>query len=257
MGARSSRHRAPTLTFLGAAGTVTGSMFLVDADGQARAGEGTACRVLVECGLYQGERRWRELNWRPAPVDPAGLDAVALTHAHLDHCGYLPALVREGYRGPVLATSGTAELAAVVLRDSAHLQEEEAEWARNSGWSKHDPPLPLYTGEDAERAVALLRPTDYDTTVPVSPDGTTRLRFVPAGHILGSSSVLLDSGASSVLFSGDLGRPTHPVLQPRARPPAARTVVVESTYGDRAHPPVDPGHTVMAEAIRRTVARGG
>ena len=257
MGARSSGHRTPTLTFLGAAGTVTGSMFLVDAKGRARDEQGAGGRVLVECGLYQGERRWRELNWRPAPVDPAGLDAVALTHAHLDHCGYLPALVRQGYRGPVLATSGTAELAAVVLRDSAHLQEEEAEWARTSGWSKHDPPLPLYTGEDAERAVALLRPTDFDTVVPVSADGTTRLRFVPAGHILGSSSILLESGASSVLFSGDLGRPTHPVLQPRARPPAARTVVVESTYGDRAHPPVDPAHTAMAEAIRRTVARGG
>ena len=249
------RHRkgAPALTFLGAAGTVTGSKFLID-------GPAT---LMVDCGLYQGERRWRALNWEAPPVRPDTIDAVALTHAHLDHCGYLPALVRAGYAGPVLATPGTAALAAVILRDSAHLQEEEAEWARQGGWSRHDPPLPLYTSADAELAIGALRPipsrTPFTVTAPTSTgaSGPARVTFVPAGHILGSSSVLVEAGESSVLFSGDLGRPDHPVLVSRPRPPAARTVVIESTYGDRVHPEVDPAHTVMADAIRRTIRRGG
>ncbi|MEW1952602.1 MBL fold metallo-hydrolase [Terrabacter sp. NPDC080008] len=238
----------PALTFLGAAGTVTGSKFLVES-GQTR--------LLVDCGLYQGERRWRSLNWEPPPVDPATVDGIALTHAHLDHCGYLPALVRGGFAGPVHATSGTAALAAVVLRDSAHLQEEEAEGARRGGWSKHDPPLPLYTVADAEKAIAALRPLGDDPAVCVNGAPGATVTFVPAGHILGASSVLVETGGSSVLFSGDLGRPDHPVLLPRARPPAARTVVIESTYGDRAHAGVDPEHRVMADAIRRTIRRGG
>jgi len=227
---------------------VTGSKFLL---------EGDDVRLMVDCGLYQGERRWRSLNWEAPPVDPTSLDAVALTHAHLDHCGYLPALVRAGFTGPVHATAGTAALAAVILRDSAHLQEEEAEGARRGGWSKHDPPLPLYTVADADDALAALRPVGADPVVCVGPTGGATVRFVPAGHILGSSSVLVEIDGSSVLFSGDLGRPGHPVLLPRAHPPAARTVVVESTYGDRTHPEVDPEHRVMADAIRRTIRRGG
>ncbi|MGO4599888.1 MBL fold metallo-hydrolase RNA specificity domain-containing protein [Terrabacter sp. 2RAF25] len=239
------RAHAPALTFLGAAGTVTGSKFLVE-DGSRR--------LMVDCGLYQGERRWRALNWEAPPVDPASVDAVALTHAHLDHCGYLPALVRGGFAGPVHTTAGTAALAGVILRDSAHLQEEEAEGARRGGWSKHDPPLPLYTVADAERAVAALQPVGEGGSAAAA--GAT-VTFVRAGHILGSSSVLVETGGASVLFSGDLGRDDHPVLFPRARPPAARTVVVESTYGDRSHPEVDLEHRVMAEAIRRTIRRGG
>ena len=243
---------APALTFLGAAGTVTGSKFLLEGDG---------VRLMVDCGLYQGERRWRSLNWEAPPVDPTSLDAVALTHAHLDHCGYLPALVRGGFTGPVHATAGTAALAAVILRDSAHLQEEEAEGTRRGGWSKHDPPLPLYTVADAEVALAALRPVRRGPGRMRGPRGRRgrrgRWSFVRAGHILGSSSVLVEIDGSSVLFSGDLGRPGHPVLLPRAHPPAARTVVVESTYGDRTHPEVDPGHRVMADAIRRTIRRGG
>jgi metallo-beta-lactamase family protein len=255
---RHDRHGPPVLMFLGAAGTVTGSKFLVDVPARS----GAPGRVMVDCGLYQGEKQWRQRNWDPLPVDPASVDAVALTHAHLDHCGYLPALVRGGFGGPVLATSGTTELAAVILRDSAHLQEEEAEFARRGGWSKHDPPLPLYTAADAELAIAALRTAPTATPVPLAPMGGTgrpeaTVTFVPAGHILGSSSVLLESREASVLFSGDLGRPTHPVLAPRARPPAARTVVVESTYGDRNHPETDPDHTVMGDAIRRTIERGG
>ena len=240
--------RAAALTFLGAAGTVTGSKFLVE-------GEGT--RLMVDCGLYQGERKWRALNWEAPPVDPATVDAVALTHAHLDHCGYLPALVRGGFTGPVHTTAGTAALAAVILRDSAHLQEEEAEGARCGGWSKHDPPLPLYTVADAERAITALHPVGDDLSVRVGGARGATVTFFRAGHILGSSSVLVETGGASVLFSGDLGRTDHPVLFPRARPPAAHTVVIESTYGDRNHPEVDPGHHVMADAIRRTIRRGG
>ena len=256
--ARARRHGpAPALTFLGAAGTVTGSKFLLEGDG---------VRLMVDCGLYQGERRWRSLNWEAPPVDPASLDAVALTHAHLDHCGYLPALVRGGFTGPVHATAGTAALAAVILRHSAHLQEEEAEGARRGGWSKHDPPLPLYTVADADVALAALRPVGADPVVRMDGVGGTggtegaegaTVTFVRAGHILGSSSVLVEMDGSSVLFSGDLGRPGHPFLLPRAHPPAAHTVVVESTYGDRTHPEVDPEHRVMADAIRRTISRGG
>jgi metallo-beta-lactamase family protein len=249
-----ARTRAPALTFYGAAGTVTGSKFLID---------GASGRLLVDCGLYQGEKRWRERNWEDFPVPPETIDAVALTHAHLDHCGYLPALVRGGFTGPALTTAGTAALAAVILRDSARLQEEEAEGARRGGWSRHDPPLPLYDVADAERAIAALKPLEaagsaVDTqSVCVGPGAGVDVSFVRAGHILGSSSVLVEIDGGRVLFSGDLGRPDHPVLLPRARPPAARTVVIESTYGDRAHPEVDPEHHVMADAIRRTIGRGG
>ncbi|HET8595233.1 MAG TPA: MBL fold metallo-hydrolase [Intrasporangium sp.] len=235
----------PALTFLGAAGTVTGSKFLLERDER---------RLLVDCGLYQGEREWRRRNWDALPVDPASIADVALTHAHLDHCGYLPALVRDRFSGPVHVTAGTAELAAIILRDSAHLQEEDAENARRFGWSKHAEPRPLYTSGDAERALRLMRPCPPSRVVEI--DGMT-LSFLRAGHILGSSSVHVAGTDWSVLFSGDLGRPTHPILRERERPPAARTVVLESTYGDRAHPEVDPDHTVMADTIRRTVRRGG
>lgn len=234
------------LTFLGATGTVTGSKFLID-HGDAR--------TMVDCGLYQGERKWRRLNWGPAPARASSIQNVVLTHAHLDHCGYLPALVREGFTGPVWCTEGTAALAAIVLRDSAHLLERDADDARQGGWSKHDPPLPLYTSADAERAISLLRPITYDTPVALAPD--LEVHLTRAGHILGSASALLRAGQARVLFSGDLGRPQHELLLPRADPPATDVVVVESTYGDRAHPPTDPAHPVLAQAIRETVGRGG
>lgn len=234
------------LTFLGAAGTVTGSKFLVDHGGS---------RTMVDCGLYQGERKWRRLNWGPAPVDACSVQDVLLTHAHLDHCGYLPALVRAGFTGKVWCTEGTAALAAIVLRDSAHLLERDADDARQGGWSKHDPPLPLYTSDDAERAISLLHPVAYDTPTPLAPE--LEMLLTRAGHILGSASVLLRAGDARVLFSGDLGRPQHELLLPRADPPASDVVVVESTYGDRAHPPADPSHPGLAHAIRETVGRGG
>lgn len=236
-----------TLTFLGAAGTVTGSKTLLEVDGG---------RVLVDAGMFQGEKKWRVRNWEPFPVPPSSLDGVVLTHAHLDHCGYLPALVRDGFDGPVWCTPGTADLAAIVLRDAAHLQESDAAHAARHGYSRHRPPLPLYTAADVERTLPLLRTVDHD--VPTTIGAGLRLRMTRAGHILGAASVTLDWGASSVLFSGDLGRREHPVLRARETPPGAPYVVVESTYGGREHPAPDgPEHAVLADAVTRTVARGG
>ena len=236
-----------TLRFLGAAGTVTGSKFLLEHDGR---------RTLVDCGLYQGERAWRRLNWEPLPVSATTISDVVLTHAHLDHCGHLPALVREGFTGPTWCTQGTAALAAIVLRDSAYLQEEDAEKARLWGFSRHDPPRPLYNAADAEKAIASFRPTDYHH--PCTLESGAGLSFSRAGHILGSASALVTLGDATVLFSGDLGRSGHPLLLAREAPPAARTVVIESTYGDRTHPADgSPAHQILAEVICRTIGRGG
>jgi metallo-beta-lactamase family protein len=236
-----------TLTFLGAAGTVTGSKFLLEHNRR---------RTMVDCGLYQGERAWRRLNWQALPVGSESISDVVLTHAHLDHCGHLPALVREGFTGPTWCTEGTAALAAIVLRDSAHLQEEDAENARLGGFSRHDPPQPLYDAADAERAIASFQPVGYHQRRDLR--SGVGLTFSRAGHILGSASALVTIGTVRVLFSGDLGRTHHPLLLPREAPPAARTIVIESTYGDRVHP-ADGGlaHRSLADAIRRTVKRGG
>jgi metallo-beta-lactamase family protein len=192
-------------------------------------------------------------NWEPLPVPATSIEAVVLTHAHLDHCGYLPRLVSEGFRGRILSTSDTADLAAIVLRDSAHLQEEDARWANEGGWSKHRPALPLYDSGDVEATLGLFEPLDFEDRVPVAEGIEATL--LPAGHILGSSIAVLDAGTHRVAFSGDRGRPVHPVLRPPVPPPAVGTLVVESTYGDRRHPAPDP--QVLARAVRRTVARGG
>lgn len=234
----------PALTFLGAAGSVTGSKFLVETG---------ASRVLVDAGLYQGLAELRRRNWDPFPVPPASIDAVVLTHAHLDHCGYLPRLVREGFAGPVVCTAETAALTEIVLRDSAHLQEEDARYANQAGWSKHHPALPLYGDEDVERTLPLLTPVEFGVATDLAPD--IRATLQPAGHILGSATVLVEASGRRVLFSGDLGRANHPLLRPPADPPAADAVVVESTYGDRNHPAPDP--ELLASAVKRTIGRGG
>ena len=234
----------PALLFLGGVDSVTGSRFLVE--------DGTE-RVLVECGLFQGARELRRRNWRPFPVPPDTVTSVVVTHAHLDHTGYLPRLVRDGFAGPVLCTPDTAALTEIVLRDSAHLQEEDARQANEGGWTRHRPALPLYDGADVERTLALLRPTAYRERVPVGERTSALLR--PAGHILGSAVAILDLEGHRIAFSGDLGRPGHPLLMPPEPPPAVDTLVLESTYGDRAHPPPDPD--LLAAAVRRTVARGG
>lgn len=239
---------SPTLTFWGAAGTVTGSRFLVET--------GTS-RVLVDAGLHQGARELRRRDRDGLPVDATTIDGVVLTHAHLDHCGYLPRLVRDGLDAPVICTDGTADLAAIVLRDSAHLQEEDAAYAAEAGYSRHARPEPLYDGADVERTLPLLRAVPLHDAVPLTDDLTVTLRS--AGHILGASTALVEADGSRVLFSGDLGRPHHPLVPRREDPPAADVVVVESTYGDRRHALVDPDPAagVLADAVRRTVARGG
>lgn len=233
------------ITFWGGAETVTGSRFLVDAAG---------ARVLVDCGLFQGVKRQRERNWSPFPVDPSSIDAVVLTHAHVDHSGYLPALVRDGFDGDIWCTAGTAALARILLPDAAHLQEEDARYANRRGSSRHSPALPLFDQVDAERALTHLRPQPFGQAF--SPASGLEATFSPAGHILGAASVHLAGGTRSVLFSGDLGRSDDVLMLPPAAPPAADHVVVESTYGNRAHPEEDPAD-VLAAVVSDTAARGG
>lgn len=235
------------ITFWGAAETVTGSRFLVEAAGS---------RLLVDCGLFQGVKRQRERNWARFPVPPGSIDAIVLTHAHIDHSGYVPALVRDGFPGHVWCTESTRALAEILLPDSAYLQEEDARYANKRGSTKHHPALPLYTQADAERALKQFRAHGWDT--PFEPVPGIEVRFSPAGHILGAASVLvteLESGRSA-LFSGDLGRSDDVIMRPPAPPLAADHVIVESTYGNRTHPPDDPSD-ILAEVVSRTVARGG
>lgn len=233
-----------TLTFLGGAGTVTGSKYLV------RSSHGSA---MIDAGLFQGLKRLRLRNWEPVSFPPADLDAVVLTHAHLDHCGYLPALGRQGMTCPVLATPTTIDLATLVLRDSAKLQEEDAAYAARGGWSKHSPPRPLYDTSDVERLLPLFRSVPFGQTVAVTDDVAVTLH--PAGHILGSAFVHLEIDGRTLVCSGDLGRATHPLLRPPASRPDADVVLVESTYGNRQHSS-DPADQLGA-ALRRCLGRGG
>ena len=238
---------ATTLTFLGGAATVTGSKYLLT-DGDRR--------VLVDCGVFQGEKNLRELNWAPFPLPPRSIGTVLVTHAHTDHVGYLPVLVRDGFAGEILATEATCELAAIVLRDAAFLAERDAEHAAAGGYSKHEVPLPLFTAADVEATLRLFRVVDYDTDVDLD-DGWTA-RWTRAGHILGSASIRVKTPATSVVFSGDLGRAEHPVLRPREIPRGADVVLIESTYGDREHfEPSGADHEPLADLIRRTARRGG
>jgi metallo-beta-lactamase family protein len=233
--------------FLGAARTVTGSKFLV---------ETPKARVLVDCGLFQGQKKLREMNWAEFPIDPATIDAVVISHAHLDHVGYLPALVRNGYSGRVWASESTGRLAGVVMADSGRIQEHDAERANRKGYTKHTPALPLYTEEDAVAASLLFQAAPWNQSVAIA-DGID-LRLTRAGHILGSASALLefDDGTAPLHVSGDLGRPGHPVLDPADPPPSAGTVIMESTYGDTEHLEED-GTAELGEVIARTAGRGG
>ncbi len=235
------------LTFLGAARTVTGSKYLLDT--------GTA-RILVDCGMFQGLKELRLRNWEPFPVPAESITAVVLTHAHLDHVGYLPRLVSQGFRGTVFCTPGTADLSRLVLPDSARIQEEDARQANKHGYAKHAPALPLYTEEDAARALSQLHPVGYDRELEVG-DGV-RISFSPAGHLLGSSFVTCSiAGGKRILFGGDLGRYDRPVLPDPARAMSSVDVaLVESTYGDRDHEIDDKGEG-LATIIRDTAARNG
>ena len=233
------------LTFLGAADTVTGSKYLLEHDGR---------RVLVDCGLFQGLKQLRLRNWDRLPLAASQVDAVVLTHAHIDHSGYLPALAKQGFRGPVFSTPATQELAALLLPDSGHLQEEDAFYANRHGFSKHSPALPLYTEQDGRRVLQQFRPRPFGEAFEPVPGLT--VRFSPAGHILGAASVHVAWNGGSLLFSGDLGRDEDILMRPPAPPPAAAYVVIESTYGDRLHAREDVAAT-LAETVRRTAGRGG
>jgi metallo-beta-lactamase family protein len=218
---------AATVQLLGAAGTVTGSKHLVTVNGR---------RVLLDCGLFQGLKALRQRNWRPFPFEPASLDAVVLSHAHIDHSGALPLLVRRGFRGPIHCTPGTADLLEVLLLDAAHLQEEDAAFANRHRTSKHAPALPLYTTADARAALALVQPHPYDTPFAVA-DGVEAL-LRRSGHILGAASVTLSYGRSrrTLVFSGDLGRCGKVIMRDPSPVQEADVLLVESTYGDRVHP---------------------
>jgi metallo-beta-lactamase family protein len=233
-----------SLSFLGGAGTVTGSRFLLT---------GPEGRLLVDCGLFQGLKQLRLRNRDPFPVPPEELRGVVLTHAHLDHSGYLPALVRDGFAGPVVATAATCDLSRILLLDSAHLQEEEAEFANRAGYSKHHPALPLYTRADAEAALARLRPVRWVDTAQVA---GCRILFRRAGHIPGAASVEVRERETTLVFSGDLGRPLDPLMYSPAPVKRADYLILESTYGDRLHGLDDP-RAALGETVRRTAARGG
>ncbi|WP_395298219.1 MBL fold metallo-hydrolase RNA specificity domain-containing protein [Kitasatospora hibisci] len=238
--------RPGLLTFLGGVGTVTGSKFLVETD---------HARLMIDCGLFQGLAELRRRNRRPLPLDPADVRAVVLTHAHLDHCGYLPRLVRDGFRGPVLTTPDTARIAELILRDSAHLLREEADHANEHGWSKHRPAEPLYDDEDVENALRMFDPVPLDTDVEIVAGIVLRLHR--AGHILGSAwaHLVLEDG-HTIAASGDLGRPVHPLLRPPAPFGGADVLLMESTYGHRHHEE-SAAREWFARALERTLGRGG
>ena len=236
---------SPTIKFLGAVGTVTGSRFIV---------EGKNSKVMIDCGLYQGLKELRLKNWEKFPEEPTSIDAIVISHAHLDHCGYLPKLVREGYEGPIYCTPYTAKLAAIVLRDSAKLQTEDAKYAKKKGFSKHKDPTGLYNAEEAERAIALFHPVPFHTLFQVAED--VSVTFHRSGHILGSSFVDLNVEGKRVVFTGDIGRGNHMVLTIPDLIPAGpiSALVTESTYGNRTHPTSDDS---LANAINRTIKRHG
>ncbi len=238
-----------TLTFLGAAGTVTGSRFLLETQGK---------KLLVDCGLFQGLKKNRLLNWEPFPITPSEIDRVLLTHAHIDHSGYLPKLCKEGFVGDINCTYATADLCDIMLRDSGHLQEEDAYWANKRKFSKHSPALPLYTVADAEKALSCFKPLYYGRDLFLTEK--LRVKFKDAGHILGSSLIDIKSTtgkkAKRIIFSGDLGRPSRPILRDPVQVFEVDYLVLESTYGDRLHGQ-DPPEEELARVIKESADRGG
>ncbi|HTR23136.1 MAG TPA: MBL fold metallo-hydrolase [Terriglobales bacterium] len=253
----------PYIQFLGAAGTVTGSKHLINTTFDSSGEQGF--QVLIDCGMFQGQKEWRERNWQDTPVPAREIDAVILTHAHLDHCGWIPRLVKEGFRGPIYATQPTIELCSVVLPDSGHLQEEDAAFYNKRKTSKHDPALPLYTLEEAQNCLQYFKAVAVEQAVQLHPQFS--FRFVPAAHILGSCmaevTLATDGQTRRLLFTGDIGRVRNSQIAPgkvvHSGPQEGETadvLVMESTYGNRQHPDTDP-RPQLASLIRDTVKRGG
>ncbi len=240
-----------TLSSLGAASTVTGSKHLLESGGR---------RILVDCGLFQGVKNLRELNWAPLAVEPTSIDAVVVTHAHLDHTGYLPRLVREGFNGPIFSTKATAAVAEIILRDSAYLQERDAAFLNKHKASKHHPALPLYDGDDAQRTMELFRTQPFGQEFSLwdsSPEGEApTVTFRRAGHILGASTVDVCWQGRRIVFTGDLGRYDDPIMLDPDPVTSADYLVMESTYGDRVHEKTDPAEA-LAAVVEATVKRGG
>ena len=233
------------LQFLGGAQTVTGSRYLVS-DGKSK--------ILVDCGLFQGFKHYRERNWAPFPVPPVEIEAVILTHAHVDHSGYIPVLIKNGFKGTIYCTHATFDLCKILLPDSGFLQEEEAGYANKKKFSKHTPALALYTEQEARQALNYFQPIEWNTLYRLK--NGMDFKFSPAGHILGAASVLIKANGNSIFFSGDVGRPHDPLMRAPNPPLVADMTIVESTYGNRVHPTPDPIEE-MAAVIARTIGRGG
>lgn len=232
------------LSFYGAAGTVTGSRYLLETIDQ---------RILIDCGLFQGYKQLRLRNWAPLPFDARGIDAVILTHAHIDHSGFLPVLTRQGFRGPVYCSAGTFDLCKILLPDSAHLQEEDARFANRHGISKHQPALPLYSQSDAHACLQQFRAVPLDGNTELS--ASTAFTLKRAGHLLGACFARIETGGLSITFTGDLGRPNDPILNAPVAASATDYLVCESTYGDRNHPVIDP-EMELARCLLPALARG-
>ncbi|HEX2654331.1 MAG TPA: MBL fold metallo-hydrolase [Xanthobacteraceae bacterium] len=234
-----------SITFLGGAGTVTGSKYALEHAGNT---------ILIDCGLFQGFKSLRLRNWAAFPVDPRSISSVVLTHAHLDHSGYLPLLIKRGFKGPIYCSQATADLCAILLPDSGHLQEKDAEFANRYGFSKHKPALPLYTERDARKALDQLKPQPFDRDLAV--ENGARIRLRRAGHILGAASVQIDWANTTTVFSGDLGRSNDPIMPDPEVIDRADHLIVESTYGNRRHDQADPAQA-LAEIVSATIAHGG
>lgn len=233
------------IQFLGGVHTVTGSKYLIQTN---------EMNILVDCGLFQGYKELRLRNWAILPIDPKTIDYVLLTHAHIDHSGYIPLLVKQGFRGKILCTAPTKDLCSILLPDSGHLHEEDARYANRKGYSKHHPALPLYTRMEAEESLSYFHSVPLDQTINLGKD--LNVGFYYGGHILGASFIRLEQDRTSVLFSGDLGRPHDPLMYPPKLPLDSDYFVIESTYGNRIHEKINP-LIQMRDLIHRTVNRGG
>ncbi len=233
------------LTFLGAAQTVTGSKYLLEFGSK---------KILIDCGMFQGQKELRELNWQKFPVDPRNIDAVVLTHAHIDHSGYIPLLVKNGFRGKIFCSAATFDLCRILLPDSGFLQEEDAFQANKHGYSRHHPALPLYTAKEAEHCLKFFEAVDFGKPHHFADDFYFTLNR--SGHILGSAFVSIVCNKKTIVFSGDLGRPNDPIVKPPEHLEFADYLVIESTYGNRLHEKTNPLE-ILENIINKTAARGG